>query len=239
MQKRSVLSVVWLVWLLAPAIACANITLDRVIVYFQPDKRPIQTVNVMNIDTERTFAVKTEVVEVINPGKPDVKRVDSKDIAVAPNAFEIKSQDKRKVRLLLRHQNKSDTEKTYLVTFKPVAPSRPKSQEKADKVSTKIDILVGMGALVLVPPKQINYDLRVSRSGDSLQFTNAGNVSVQIMPRKICKAEGECVRFGGSRIRVGENFEYKLPKGFEKIGLTLSVQAAGKYSAVEFPAIGD
>ncbi|MFL0810489.1 MAG: fimbria/pilus periplasmic chaperone [Agarilytica sp.] len=213
----------------------ANITLDRVIIFFQPDKRPIQTVDVINIDDKRTFAVKTKVVEVLNPGTPEQTSQASKSLIVAPNAFEIAAQKNRSARLLLKDRNQSDIEKVYRVTFTPEAPSRPVKQEsEAKAVKTKIDIIVGMGALILVPPKEVRYQLEASRDGKNLSFENKGNISTEIQPRKICKTEKECFQFNGARLYPGNKFEYELPEGFEKVGLTLSVRAAEKYSSVEF-----
>lgn len=234
MCKISLLSAFWLFGVVFSTAANANITLSQAIIVFQPNERPIQTIEVINIDDERTFAVKTNVVEVINPGAKEQNSIKSRSLVVAPNAFEVAAQNKRNVRLMLRERNNSNIEKVYRVTFTPETPSRTIVEETPKGVTTKIDIIVGMGALILVPPKEVTYKLEASREGKKLFFTNNSNVSTEIQPRTICKTEDDCFRFNGARLYPGKNWEYELPEGFEKIGLTLSVRAAGKYSAVEF-----
>ncbi len=237
MRKLSLLSAFWLFGVVFTTTASANITLSQAIIVFQPDERPIQTIEVINIDDERTFAIKTNVVEVINPGSKEQNSIKSKSLVVAPNAFEVAAQNTRNVRLMLRNRNSSDIEKVYRVTFTPEAPSRSYKEENPKGITTKIDIIVGMGALILVPPKEVMYKLEASRAGKKLSFINNSNVSTEIQPRTICKSEDDCFRFNGARLYPGKNWEYELPEGFEKVGLTLSVRAAGKYSAVEFAPI--
>ncbi len=237
MRKISLLIALVMFGLLNPLISSANITLSQAIIIFTPDERPIQTIEVINIDDERTFAVKTNVIEVLNSGTKERSNIKSRALVVAPNAFEVAAQNKRNVRLLLRERNNSDIEKVYRVTFTPETPTRTVIQKTEEKVSAKIDIIVGMGALILVPPREIKYKLEASRAGKKLQFTNNSNVSTELQPRTICKTENDCFRFNGKRLYPGTDWEYELPQGYEKIGLTLSVRAAGKYSAVEFAPI--
>lgn len=220
-------------------IAVANISLDRVIVVFSPDERPIQTVGVINVDEKRTFAVKTQVTEVLNAGKETQKVVESKSLAVAPNAFEVLPKKKRNVRLLLRELNKSDIEKVYRVSFIPESPSRTVEKTNEKGVTAKVDIIIGMGALILVPPKNIDYKLDAKREGKKLLFSNIGNISAEVQPIDLCKSEGDCFRFNGARLYPGTTFEYELPEGYEKVGLNFSVRAAGKYSAVEFAPLNE
>ncbi len=226
-----------MIGLLNPQIVCANITLSQTIILFPADKRPIQTIEVINFDDERTFAVKTDVTEVLNPGTEQRSVINSKSLVVAPNAFEIAAQKKRNVRLLLRERNNSDIEKVYMITFTPESPSRAIVQKKNDKVEAKVDIIVGMGALILVPPKEIKYKLEAAREGKKLLFNNNSNISIELQPRNICITEDKCFRFNGKRLYPNVSWEYELPPEYEKIGLTLSVRAAGKYSAVEFSPI--
>lgn len=237
MRKNSLLSALWLFGLGFATTANANITLSQAIIFFQPDERPIQTIGVINIDDERTFAVKTDVVEVLNPGSEEQNSIKSRSLVVAPNAFEVAAQNTRNVRLMLRERNSTEMEKVYRVTFTPEAPTRTITPKDPKTITTKIDIIVGMGALILVPPKEVIYKLEAAREGKKLFFTNKSNVSTEIQPRTICKTEDDCFRFNGARLYPGKNWQYELPEGFEKIGLSLSVRAAGKYSAVEFAPI--
>ncbi len=234
MHKNSLLSALWLVGLGFSITASANITLSQSIILFQPNERPIQTIGVINIDDERTFAVKTHVVEVLNSGSKEQHSVNSRSLVVAPNAFEVAAQNTRNVRLMLRERNSSDIEKVYRITFTPEAPTRTITQEVSTSITTQIDVIIGMGALILVPPKEVKYQLEAAREGKKLLFTNKSNVSTEIQPRTLCKTEDDCFRFNGARLYPGKNWQYELPEGFEDIGLTLSVRAAGKYSAVEF-----
>lgn len=222
--------------LLIPVIANANITLDRVIVFFNPDQRPVQSIGVINIDAERTFAVKTAVNEFINLGEEDLKTIPSDAIAIAPNAFEVASKQKRNVRLLLRQPNTSGIEKVYQVTFAPETPSRTKEITTKNKVAAKIDIIVGMGALVFVPPQKIIIDIEKERVDNTLIINNKSNVSIQLQARTFCKKEDDCFRFDGKRIHPGKTFQYDLPPGYESMPLTFSVRAAGQFSALEIPA---
>ncbi len=146
MRKCLVLLALGVFGLVLPIFANANITLNRAIIYFQPNARPVQTIGVINIDETRTFAVKTRVIEVLNSGHDNRKDIATKTLVVAPNAFEVAAKKTRNIRLMLREKNTSDMEKVYRVTFIPEAPSRTVETKSATGVETRVDIIVGMGA---------------------------------------------------------------------------------------------
>jgi P pilus assembly chaperone PapD len=240
MRNCSTRSLIWLLLALAPSFAAANITLSNAILVFQPDERPVQTIGVINIDDSRTFAIKTQVSEVIHPGQKELQQIiDTRALAVAPNAFEVSAQQTRNVRLLLRERNTGDKERVFRVTFTPETPSRTEVRETPEGITTRVDIIVGMGALILVPPEKVDYQLTASRDGKTLYFNNQSNVSTEIQPRTLCKDEENCFRFNGTRLYPNTDWSFDLPEGFETIGLTLSVRAAGKYSSIEFPPLKD
>lgn len=232
--------------LFLPFSARANIFLDRNILVFPAHQRPIQNLKVTNGDSNnRTLAVHTEVKEVINPGSEESQTIPSKALVVAPNAFELTPKQQRNVRILLREPNTSNRERVFRINFLPRRPERSvvdnaTGTEPTDAPAFKLNVLIGMGTLIFVLPREIDYRFEHQREADgkSIHFINHGNVSVHLQPRTICSYDNEdhCFRFEGMRVHPGLSRTYTVPEGFEKAPLTFSVQSAGRHFALDVGA---
>lgn len=236
-----------LITLLYASTTQANIFIDRNILVFPAHQRPIQNLKVTNGDSNNTtLVVQTEVYEVFHSGTEKAETLPSKAMAVAPSSFELVPKQERNVRILLREPNTAVAERVFRINFLPRRPDRSVARQEAGQNTTdgpklKLNMFVGMGTLIFVLPREIDYRFEHKRDEDGkvVHFTNHGNVSVHLQPRTICHSSDEkvdtCFRFSGQRIYPGTSFSYQVPSGFESSSLAFSIHSAGRYFGLEVP----
>ena len=190
--------------------AHAALSLDRVIVYFEPDELPRQDVVVFNPDPENLY-LQTEVYHVINPGTEQEERVRVTDPAklklLATPAKAVLPPNSRKTVRLVSLETPQDKELVYRVTFRPVV-GELEAQE------TAIKLLIAYQALVFVRPQNPEYKVAATVSNGTMTFTNSGNMNVVLRNGKYCTSEDNCTDLNdGTRIYAGGRWEMPLPEG--------------------------
>lgn len=190
--------------------AHAALSLDRVIVYFDPDELPRQDVVVFNPDPENLY-LQTEVYHVINPGTEQEERVRVTDPAklklLATPAKAVLPPNSRKTVRLVSLETPQDKELVYRVTFRPVV-GELEAQE------TAIKLLIAYQALVFVRPQNPEYKVAATVSNGTMTFTNSGNMNVVLRNGKYCTSEENCTNLNdGNRIYAGGSWELPLPEG--------------------------
>ena len=200
----------------------ANLSLDRMIIYFDPDKPPREDVLVSNPDAE-TLYLQTEVFEVRKPGTPEEERVkitdpDDLKLLATPQKAIIPANGRKTVRLVSLEAPKQ-IEKVYRVTFRPVVGELEATQNA-------IKLLIAYQALVFIRPPNPKYDVVASQNGKAMVFTNKGNINVVLRNGKYCQKKDDCTDLlEGSRIYAGEHWSLELPSeaqngtGFIQYGL--------------------
>lgn len=211
-----------------------GLVLDKVIVNFRPAEKPIDNINVTN-QSEKPLKVTVQTIEAINSDLSDQKEIPTDQLVVAPKAFEIAPGETRPVRLVLR-SFPDDKEAVYRVRFEPSTPTIRKTQEIEGK-AVNIDMIVSMGALIMVSPKNPKPDFKFTREGDKIKFTNAGNLTVQLQREDFC-TEGRvlCVPLEGARLFSGTTWEMTVPEKLKGMAFTQTVLIDGKYSSLSYPA---
>lgn len=187
--------------------ARADIVLSQLIVELSPGRHAREDIEVWNNSSDRAY-VATEPSEVIDAGKPTEHRLREADPAklgllVSP-ARMILEPGQRKIVRVAFIAPAADRERVYRVTVKPVA-----GQLSSDRSGLKI--LVGYDALVIARPLQRKSNVVATRNGEELRFTNAGNVSVELVGGQQCDAGGKnCTNLPAKRLYAGAEWTQKL-----------------------------
>lgn len=188
--------------------ASADIVLSELIVELQPGKLMREDVDVWNNSPERSY-VSAEPREIINPSQPS--QSDRKDpdpeklgLLVEPARMILEPGQHRLIRIAALSGDTA-REHVYRVTIKPVlGPVR--SEE------TGLKVIVGYDVLVLVRPAQPAPNVTAIRAGRSLTFNNRGNVSVEVIDGRQCRApHAQCVELPGKRLYPGASWTVELP----------------------------
>ena len=193
----------------------ANMSLDRMIVYFNPDELPRQDVVVSNPGTENLY-LQTEVYKVIHPGTEQEERIRITD----PNAIKLLATpgkaiippNGRKTVRLVSLETPQDKELVYRVTFRPVVGDLEAQQ-------TAIKLLLAYQALVFVRPQNPGYKVTAKINNQTMTFTNNGNINVVLRNGKYCPTSDadSCTDLNDSkRIYAGGSWTIPLPEGVVK-----------------------
>ncbi len=216
-----------------PAPAMANIALDKVVLTFAPDERPVQNITVTNHSDKPTKVTGT-AFKITNSGQPTESEAPAQDIALAPKAFELEPGQSRMVRLVVR-DFPENMEDIYRVRFKPDTPEY-RTQETDSGTSVKIGVIMSMGALVMVQPKVPQQNLIVTRDATQLHYHNQGNTTVQLQREDFCNQDRSvCVPLEGKRIYPGMKWDLDIPKGLENTAFTQTILVNGNYSTLAYP----
>lgn len=207
--------------------AQAAMVLDKMIVYFNANQSH-EDVVVQNPDKEPLY-LKTSIVEVFHPGTKEEKRVeitdpDKMNLLVSPQKVIIPPGGRKTIRMVSLSVPK-DKEAVYRVNFTPVVG-------KVKATRTAVKILIGYQALVFVRPEKPYFQVTSHRKGDTVTFTNTGDVNVLLRNGKYCpKGKERCVEIkDGARLYAGESWTLTLPGvGDDKKDLKPNADASSSY----------
>ncbi len=224
----------WGVFFAIPAQA-DGISLNKVIVDFRPGDKPIDNINVTN-QSDKPLKISVNTIEVTRSDLPDQLESPTDKLIAAPKAFEIAPGETRPVRLVLRGFPE-DMESIYRVRFVPSEPTMQKTQEIGGK-AIQVNVIVSMGALIMVSPKNVRPDLKFTREGDKIKLFNAGNITAQLQREDFCLDEERknCVPLEGARIFPGVEKEIIVPEPLKTLAYTQTLLIDGKYSTLTYPA---
>ena len=202
MQKTRIAAAAWaaVCTTLATPPAAAELVLNQVIIDLPPGKVPRLDIEASNTGKERIYVV-AEPAEIVNPGKPDEKRVSEPDPAklgllVTPQKMILEPGERKLVRIA-SIAPRGPAERIYRVTVKPVIGD-------VTATTTALKVLVGYDVLVIVRPAVMTGTVTGTRSGDSLVLTNTGTTNVEIYDGKQCDASATaCTKLRASRLYAG------------------------------------
>src|SRR5579884_1725462 len=187
--------------------AQADLVLSELIVDLQQGKHAREDVEVWNNSPERLF-VAIEPREITNPSlpsqgarvEPDPEKL---GLLVSPTRMILEAGQRRLVRIATLSQD-LEHEHVYRITVKPVAGP-------VQSTESGLKIMVGYDVLVLVRPALPQPKIIASRNGHTLNFTNDGNVSVEIVDGKQCSnGHSQCIELPGKRLYVGATWTVQL-----------------------------
>ncbi len=195
--------------------AHAALSLDRIIVYFDPNEIPRQDMIVTNPDPENLY-LQTEVYNVINPGTDQEEHVLATDpsqikLLATPAKSVIPPNSRKTVRLVSLEKPK-DKEAVYRVTFKPVVGDQEATQ-------SGVKILIAYQALIFVRPDNPVYNISAKVEGDQVVFSNSGNMHAVLRNGQYCQNDnpGSCTSLAETgRVYAKESWTMPLPDGAAK-----------------------
>ena len=196
--------------------ASAALSLDRMIVYFDPDKQPRQDVVVTNPDKE-TLYLQTEVYEVRNPGSEKEERVKITDpnklkLLTTPNKAIIPANGRKTVRMVSL-EKPIKNELVYRVTFKPVVGDLTANE-------TAIKLLIAYQTLVFIRPDNPKYVVSAKQKGKQLVFTNSGNINAVLRNGQYCttKKDDSCKPLPNTtRLYAEQSWSMDIPAGAVRV----------------------
>lgn len=195
--------------------ALAALSLDRIIVYFDPDELPRQDMVVTNPDPENLY-LQTEVYNVINPGTDQEEHVLATDPSqiklLATPAKSVIPPNSRKTVRLVSLEKPTDKEAVYRVTFKPVVGDQEATQ-------SGVKILIAYQALIFVRPDNPVYNISAKVEGDQVVFSNSGNMHAVLRNGHYCQNDDpeSCTPFAETgRVYAQESWTMPLPAGAAK-----------------------
>lgn len=187
--------------------ASGGIVLSDLIVELQPGNQLKDDIEVWNDSPERAY-VAVEPREILQPGTPEEAVRKDPDpeklgLLVAPARMVLEPGQRKLLRLAVLAPP-SDKERIYRVTVKPVAGD-------LQAQNSGLKILVGYDVLVLVRPASSVPRVTGVRSGRTLNFTNSGNVSVELVDGRQCDpSRAHCVDLPGKRLYAGATWSEQL-----------------------------
>ena len=191
----------------------ASMSLDRVVIHFDPGKQPREDIVISNPDKEPLY-LQTEVYRVDNPGKENEQRIqvtdpDQMKLLVTPQKAIIPPGARKTIRLVSL-EAPTAKESVYRVTFKPVVG-------ELEATKTAIKVLIAYQALVFVRPEAPAFQVTAEMKDDTLLFTNNGNINAVLRNGYYCPDKNlkttECTELnGGTRLYAGQKWSLTLPE---------------------------
>lgn len=204
--------------LLAPLVAFAQVSVDKVIFSFHPGQPPVQNVVVRNSGTD-VLGVEIEPEEVQSPGTPEEKRLPTDNLLVSPKRISLPGGGQRTVRFLLKTPAK-DKELVYRVKLSPKLQGfLPGEEQSSSFKETKIKVITTVGLLVFALPENPTVEVKTHRSGNTIQLINAGNTNVYLDDGKYCEdaEKKQCKEIQATRLYAGGSTTVTVPAGKKAI----------------------
>ena len=187
----------------------ADMTLNRMIVDFQPDVAPHQDITVFNGDQSNLY-VTVKVFEIVNPGTAQEKRVPLQDLknvplVATPKKLIIPGNSQKNVRLVSLEESVSK-DRIFRVNFSPAI-----GKLKAKK--SGIRILAAYDNLVIVRPENPVASIVTEHQPGRIIFQNKGNSNAILQNGYQCHPEKkkECEKLPNRRLYAGNTWELKTP----------------------------
>lgn len=191
-----------------------TIKVDRVVVEFQPDQRPVQNILVANTSAV-SLSLAAKILEVEQPGQELERIVDTRSIIVSPLNFSLEPGSSRQVRLVALG-DAEDIEKVFRLTL--VAAARQSGSEESAVAAGVGGASTGNSSfevLVLRASESAKADLVSKRTGSDLVLTNEGSRSIALTEVRVCQGAGvgSCVEYPARRMYPGAAWSVRVPVG--------------------------
>jgi P pilus assembly chaperone PapD len=206
--KASVAGLGWSLALLAilpfGVSARAEMVLSHVVVDLRPGQPPRDDIEVHNSGADRLFVV-AEPSEILNPGTPSQQRVADPDPAVSgllvsPQKMVLEPGERKLIRIASVGA-KSDHERVYRVTVKPVAG-------ELSAPNTAVKVFVGYDVLVIRRPQVVTPKVVAEHLEAAVRLRNVGNTAVELFDGQQCDSAGErCAALPATRLYSQATFD--------------------------------
>ena len=189
--------------------AQAEMSLDRLILDFQPGDSHHKDIQVFNNDKKNLY-VNVSVSEVLEPGTEHEKRILVKDLekrplVATPQKLIVSGNSQKNVRLVSL-EDAGKTDRIFRVNFSPAL-----GELKAK--ASGIKILIAYQALIIVRANTPVAKVVAERKGNKIVFKNTGNTNVILQNGSQCNPEAikECEKLNTRRLYAGNVWELTMP----------------------------
>lgn len=229
---------------LLPSISISAISVDNVIV----NLKELQSEQiVVKTNDEKKEYVAVNIRKIINPGQSNEsclilnKGNYKKFTNICNNANSIKEiglslsplkmiipKNSSKVVKIYNIEGQTEEEKIYRAEIVPVAS--PFSIDGEKKVGVKIQI--GYEVLIIVPPKNPDYQFTHKIKGKELTITNTGNSNILFFTGKQCK-EDVCEKIKPKRIYSNSSHTFLLPFDGKNSDILFEIRKGNKIEEIK------
>jgi len=217
--------------------ALAQIAVNRSVIEFTADE-PVQDIEIKNTGDFRIY-LDLNVAEIINPERSEPNRVELDDprtaaVLVSPSQLMLPPGARKRVRVILRDKINS-LDRVFRLSVKPYTGKVKVNTTTGDDKQSAIKVLIGYDLLLLARPRNLNPDLQVTRTDNSIEFVNRGNTNVLLRNIKQCNADNtECIDLQPNRLYAGEKYTLDLPKSGPAAKFPIEVmQSVGLSNSLE------
>ncbi len=212
--------------------ASADMSVDKMVVSFFPDKGKTEDIVVTNRGDEVLY-VQVTPEQVTDSALPTEKRDVIRNpveagLLVSPRRIVLQPGDTQVVRLV--KMRPFEEEAVFRVDLKPVV-----GELQAEQSGVKI--MVGYNLIVFVAPDNMNVSLDTQRAGQKLTLINNGNVNIDFRNIVQCSDAAlldvadsqECLTLNANRLYPGRELTVDLPYDAP---VKLRQYSGGKYETV-------
>ncbi len=188
----------------------------------------IQYFSLSNHGDEKAF-IKIEVKAVSELGKENSQTRDAtkNEIITVPKKLILKQGQSRKIKVLKRMSAQSSDQFFRIYSSTAPLPSKKKELEDKDAVGLKLHVGIGTNTLVVVRPKAMHPNLKMTKSGKNLVIENTGNTTIKIQKIKQCEGE-DCISYASKTVFPGNKRTITLKNASRPVSLTQNTAGTEK-----------
>ena len=207
-------------------ISKANISISLTILDFLPKDSRQKNIELGNNKKDMSY-IKSEVSEILNPGMPNQKRIpitrkNRGKLIISPLQLTMKPNERKIIRFISTEKNlKKDS--VFRTTIVPLI------KPKKDQQGIGINVLIGYEVLTIIRPKNMIFDLNITRNikRNTITYKNNGNTNILLNKVVQCDEYGiDCQTLAHKRLYAGNTYTVSLPYYGAKI--TNEIQYANK-----------
>lgn len=212
----------------------AQISVDQVIITFEPGQNPVRNVVVQNSGAD-TLGVEINPEEVIRAGFKDEHKVATKDLIVSPKRISLPPGSQRTIRLLLKSLPETE-EKVFRIALLPKLEGFTPEEQSTSSKKTEIKVITTVGLLVFAVPQKPNPQLVWKKESNKIIFNNTGNTNFYLEQENNCestpgKEEQKCSSTTkATRLYPGNTWTVDAPKNQKA---TFRKQSFSGYETIE------
>jgi P pilus assembly chaperone PapD len=189
-----------------------SFNVDRVLVDFRSDARPVQNILVTNT-SPRAISISAQVREVESPGQVGEKLKETRAVLVSPMNLNLEAGASRQVRIV-GVEEPGDTEQVFKLALTPFSGS-PRSSEQGSTTGApgEFKAAPSFEVLILRAPEDAAASLVWKRSGGDVVLSNEGSRSIALTELRVCRGAGtaECVDSPSRRLYPGTSWSTMVP----------------------------
>ena len=195
----------------------ADLVVDESIVIFTDLRQSKHDVTVYNTDEASKLFLEVLPHRVIEPGT-DQEKLEALDFSSAPDFLvspnrAILEPNSRSIIRLLNLNTSGAKELVYRVNVVPATPPVAFENPESEDVRSMLQVVIAYQILVIVLPENPETVVDYTRAGDSVMFSNPGNVNYLLTDGEQCNPAdpGECFALESRRIYPGNLWTLDLP----------------------------